>query len=209
MTTLYFDTETTGKADFRLPATSPTQPNLVSIAAILADEQGSDLAVLHARIRPAGFEVPAAAAAIHGITTEDAARHGVRLQAALALFADLVEDADEIVAFNAEFDGLVVDHARYAASRRCDPFASYFEDKRISCAMAAMTPVCRLAKPSGWSGRGDDQWKWPNLQEAHRHCYGVEFMGAHDALADVRATKAVWTWYRQHLGKAAGEAAAA
>jgi DNA polymerase III epsilon subunit-like protein len=37
-------------------------------------------------------------------------------------------------------------------------------------------------------------FKWPKLTEAYRHCYDRDFDGAHDALADVRATADVFRW---------------
>lgn len=55
------------------------------------------------------------------------------------------------------------------------------------CTMKAMTPVCKLHGNYG-------DFKWPKLQEAHKHAFGVEFDGAHDALADVRACARVYRW---------------
>jgi len=55
------------------------------------------------------------------------------------------------------------------------------------CTMKAMTGVCKLP------GMYDD-YKWPKLTEAYRHCYGKEMEGAHDALADVRGCAEVYRW---------------
>lgn len=36
--------------------------------------------------------------------------------------------------------------------------------------------------------------KYPTLGEAYKYCFGSDFEGAHDALADIRATAAIWRW---------------
>lgn len=43
------------------------------------------------------------------------------------------------------------------------------------------------AIPSGFSY--GDKYKWPKLQELHMKLFGYEFEEAHDAMADIRATK--------------------
>lgn len=49
------------------------------------------------------------------------------------------------------------------------------------CTMKSATEFCEL---HGQYGR----FKWPNLTELHTKLFGVGFEGAHDALADVKAT---------------------
>lgn len=181
---LFFDTETTGKADFRAPATAPQQPRLVQLAALLTDEAGDEVASVNLIIKPAGFEIPLAATEVHGISTEAALLSGVGVHHALALFVALAERADALVAHNIQFDDLVM--ASEAAR-----FDYLMPDRRHFCTMNAMTPICRL--PGRYNG-----FKWPSLMEAYRHCFRHEFVDAHDALADVRACKAVFFWLKQN-----------
>jgi DNA polymerase III epsilon subunit-like protein len=46
------------------------------------------------------------------------------------------------------------------------------------CTMASTTELCRIPR----SGGG---YKWPTLDELHRHLFGAGVCGAHDAGADV------------------------
>jgi DNA polymerase III epsilon subunit-like protein len=181
---LFFDTETTGKADFRAPCYAPQQPRLVQLAALLTDDAGDELGSVNLIIKPSGFEIPVEATAVHGISTQAASLSGVALHHALGLFVALAEQADALVAHNIQFDELVM----ASEAHRFD----YMIPHRITfCTMQRMTPICRLPGKYG-------DFKWPNLQEAHRHCFRHEFVDAHDALADVRACKAVFFWLKQN-----------
>ena len=171
---MFFDTETTGKANMKLPASHPTQPRLVQLACILAD--GSDeVAVLSCIVKPSGFEIPLEASNIHGITTEIATSQGVALESALALFSELAALTEQYVAHNIGFDLLVM--IRELGNWQVRP---------TFCTMEAMTPICELLGPYGF--------EWPRLSEAYEHAFHEPLVGAHDALADVRACKRLYDW---------------
>lgn len=51
---------------------------------------------------------------------------------------------------------------------------------RQICTMNESTDLCKIPGPYGY--------KWPKLEELHKHLFGKTFDNAHDALADVRAT---------------------
>lgn len=188
MNILFFDTETTGKASFKLPPEHESQPRLVQLAAVLQDESGQELASLNLIIRAVDFEIPAEASSIHGITTEMSRACGVPLLHALLTFESLVKQSSLLVAHNIEFDRLIM---RGECARMRVPF-----DLRATfCTMAAMTPICKLP------GKYND-YKWPKLQEAHVHAFGHEFDDAHDAMADVSACAAIFRWLKQPEAKA-------
>lgn len=185
MNLLFFDTETTGKADFTAPPDAPHQPHLVELGALLVSDQGRELARLEMLVRPDGWTIPADATRVHGITTERAAREGLPLEEVFAAFLALARSAEKLVAHNLDFDALVM----RAAAARCGysrPPAALAEDwTRGFCTMRAATQVCRLP-----GRRGD--YKWPSLAEAHAHFYGAPHEGAHGALADVIACRRVF-----------------
>lgn len=177
MKRLYFDTETTG-----LP--NPTdnlddQPHIVQVAAILVDDEKGEVLALNVIVKPDGWEVPAGAAAVHGISTEDAANFGIPVRIAMATFSQMCRQADQIVAHNIGFDLKLVGYEL----RRLDA-PNVAAEKPQFCTMDATTDLCRLPGKYG-------KFKWPKLTESHQHIFGESFEGAHDALADVRACQRV------------------
>lgn len=177
---LFFDTETTGFADYRRAPDAPGQPRLVQLAALLTDATGKELAQLNVVIRPYAFEIPEAAAKVHGITTERAREIGVPLLHALIMWSDLARLADVHVCHNAEFDTFLV-------RGECLGMKVDYPERSTVCTMREMTPVLRIPGKYG-------DYKWPNLMEAYSYCFHKGFDGAHDALADVRACKEVFFW---------------
>lgn len=99
---LGFDTETTG--------VDVTQDRIVTAALVRRDSAGT-----RARnwlIDP-GVEIPAAAAAIHGVTTEQARAHGkpapLALEEIATALADAIGAGTPVVAYNATFDLCLLD----------------------------------------------------------------------------------------------------
>jgi DNA polymerase-3 subunit epsilon len=176
---LFIDTETTGKADFRSQPDAPHQPRMVQLGAILADEAGKVLAELNVIIQPDGWTIPAEAAAVHGISTEQAEAAGVSVSVALDLLEALHHKAGVIVAHNIDFDRLVIDGEYLRSGFDIPDHAEPF------CTMHAMTGVCKLPGRYG-------NYKWPTLTEAHQHLFGAGVEGAHDAMADVRACMRIY-----------------
>lgn len=181
---LIFDTETTGLANFRLPADHPSQPRLVQLAALLLDDSLEERASFSAIVRPDGWTIPEDVSIKHGITTEIAKAVGFPLRIVLSLLAEFAGPAKLRVAHNLDFDDLIVTAAFKRAELPWTGRADGF------CTMRAMTPLCKLP------GKYDD-YKWPKLQEAHVHAFGLEFDGAHNATADVRACAQIYRWLRR------------
>jgi DNA polymerase III subunit epsilon len=191
---LFFDTETTGKADFRAPPDAPHQPRLVQLGALLTDDDGNEVSSVNLIIKPDGFEIPDGAASVHGITTQTAIERGIAIEAVLPVFAQLVSRADIVIAHNIEFDTFVMT----GEFLRRDYDETPFDGAAFFCTMRAMTPICKLPNMNGYS-----DFKWPKLQEAHKHCFGVEFESAHDAMADVRACARVYFWLQKQQAQPA------
>lgn len=185
MSALVFDTETTGKAEFKSPYTDNRQPHIVQIGAQLLDAQFKVRHEINFVIKPDGWTVPDEAAAIHGITHADAVACGIPLVDAMRAFSALARSADTLVAHNLSFDSLVICAAMHRLGFVGDRWikASHVE----FCTMKATTPLCKL--PGNY---GD--FKWPRLEEAYRYCFAKEMVGAHDAMADVRACAEIFTW---------------
>lgn len=106
MPVLALDTETTGP--------NPDTARLVTIALVLVDDDGSVLESQEWLVRPDGFDIPAEATAIHGISTEHARERGASLdevleKVALILSAHCWVDRIPLVAFNAPYDLTLID----------------------------------------------------------------------------------------------------
>jgi DNA polymerase-3 subunit epsilon len=187
---LFFDTETTGKAHFGLPVNDPCQPRLVQLAALLTTDDGVDVASINLLVKPDGFAIPEEASAVHGITTDTALGCGVHQAAALGLFCGLATHADQLIAHNIQFDLLVLSHElnRYPAAGQLKPMDEF-------CTMNAMTPICKLPNRFGYAS-----FKWPKLDEAFLHAFGRRFVGAHDAMNDVRACRDIYFWLQRNGG---------
>lgn len=176
---LFFDTETTGKAEMRLPHDHPSQPHIVQFAALLTDDQGQEASVFSVIIKPDGWTIPDEAAAIHGITTQHAEQCGVPIACALSMFSMLALTADTLIAHNIDFDDFVTrgEYARLGKEPRHAKLTKF-------CTMKASTQLCQI--PNQYWKPGRDRYKWPKLEEAMRIILRKELQGAHDAFADMK-----------------------
>ena len=177
---LFFDTETTGKANFDLPADHPSQPRLVQIAFQLYTNQGTNpLHSLCCIVKPDGFTIPDEATDIHGITTSLALGIGVKPTWILNAFTQLWEKSTVVIAHNIDFDLMVIlnEWSRLGIVRPKEP--------TTFCTMTASTNVLKL--PGKYNN-----YKWPKLSEAYAYFTGKQLENEHDALVDINATKTVY-----------------
>ena len=174
---LFFDTETSGlPRNYGAPLSDfDNWPRLVQLAWLLLDNDGQEIRAENLIIRPEGFIIPEAASAIHGITTEQALIKGVALKEALNSFSQDIDPADLVVGHNISFDEKIVG-AEFLRKRIANKL---FERARF-CTMQSSTDFCRIP--------GNYGYKWPKLSELHHCLFDEGFDGAHDALADVKAT---------------------
>jgi len=193
---LFFDTETTGirKGGFI--------PRVVQIGALLTDNKGKTLAELNVLLKPEGFDtVPQAAANVHGFSYELIKECGIDRETGLAAFFELVDNADILVAHNAEYDlDLMQIEIDYQADKSNGITALWTEamaKAQVFCTMLNSRDILKMplsdAQARFFRDTGNDQkFKNPRLIEAYRHFFNTDFEGAHDAMADVRACKDVY-----------------
>lgn len=190
---LFFDTETTGIIERNRPAESSGQPETVQLAAKLVTEEKELRASLNVLIEPSGWEIPAGAAKVHGISTQTATEAGVPRRVAMALFSNLCRKATYAVAHGFDFDHTVVSAALWREKAQ-----NRLNDLIPVCTMKAAAPILKIPKP--FKGKANDPWKWPKLNEAYAHYFnGATFDGAHDAMVDVDAMIACF-WEMRELG---------
>lgn len=194
MTTLdlIVDTETSG-----LPksghAIQPGQARICQIAMMLVTDTGKNVAQFSTMIRPDGWVINPEASKIHGLTTEDCARHGVPMSMALYFFDAWANQAQQVVAHNIDFDWRLmwIEHM-YAAQR--------FTDKRWFCTMENTRDIVKCPPTEAMLRAGRTGFKSPNLGESFRHFYNKELDKSkqHDALYDVRACLSVYQALKRH-----------
>jgi DNA polymerase-3 subunit epsilon len=200
---LVYDTETTGLPLWQEPSDHPDQPHITQIAAQLCDEDdGTILASMNTMIRPDGWTIPEDVARLTGITTEKAAACGVSITIALDLFFSLWERAALRVAHNESFDARMVRIEIKHNPRHVDAIGDYAErwkDGAAFCTANASKPILQLPPTAKMlASRFKNQFKTPNMAEAHRFFMGKDFANAHSAAADVAACKAVYFAILKH-----------
>lgn len=183
MKTLVVDTETGGLFNDRLSWDHPAQPRLVELACLLFNENDEEVSSLSLIVRPEGWEIPDAAARVHGITTEMAYQFGTPLPVAIACYTNLRARADVIVAHNLEYDERILE----SEIRRLGVTPREPGPANRSCTMKRSTPVLRLPPTERMRAAGIDRYKSPNLGEAYRRFFHEEPPIAHRAMADARA----------------------
>jgi DNA polymerase III epsilon subunit-like protein len=174
---LFLDTETTGlPVDYHAPLTDfDNWPRAVQIAWANFDNAGNFIEKHSHYIFPDGFEIPEAAAAIHGITTERAQFEGVKIRDILRKLVSDMQSADWVVAHNMDFDASILGSELLRAG-----YQNHFDTADMICTMQASTDFCAIPGPHGN--------KWPKLGELYAVLFdGAGIEGEHNAEIDVLA----------------------
>lgn len=213
-TIIFYDFETTGLVEFKLPSSYPAQPYFTQVAAELCvEETGEPLASMDMLIRPEGWVIPEDLQALTGITMERAERFGVPAKVALDALLELWCNADIRCGHNESFDARI---ARIAIMR-CPywsgeamqtstgeiPFADYWKAAPAFCTQTNSTKILNLPPTGKMLAKRMKGPKSPNLGEAYYHFTGKVLDGAHNARVDIMAAKAVYYGIRDHHANAA------
>ena len=194
-TALIFDTETTSRADFKLPSSHPTQPHLVQLGMILVDtsnwETKAQLSML-VKLRE-GIEIDTGAESTHGISSEQCNIFGVCPDTAADIFSDLYQQSDIIVAHNVQFDSIVMEAALHRCSstrkNKLSTLTAEHDGKQRICTMHESTELVKLP------GKYGNRYKWPSLSETYSFITGGEELeGGHDALVDANGCKSIFRY---------------
>ena len=188
---LFFDTETSGLPLFREPSDDPRQPHLIQLAAILAEDDGTEVQTMSTLVKPyAGCVIHPEAFKAHGISHEKAMDEGIDGGVAFDAFIALLERARQVVGHNVPFDKRIMRiHATRSHGSKWECPVPHF------CTMRAATPILNLPPTAKMVAAGRRHAKSANLGECIDYFFNEKLEGAHDALVDVRACKRVF----QHL----------
>ena len=182
---LFFDTETNGlpynyKAGIE---NTSNWPRLLQIGWIMTDERGNVLKSCTKWIFPDGFSVDSEVTKLTGITTDKLLFEGERISSVLSDFMQDIESAEILVGHNVEYDIMVVG---CELCRNGQPMQGQALTRHPHiCTMKQTVDFCAI--PSTNSYYSD--YKYPKLTELYTKLFGHAFSGAHDAMADIKATK--------------------
>jgi len=182
---LFFDTETSGFISKSKTVNDPTQAWCVQLGAILstATEIISDLDII---IKANGRTMNPYAQSVHGISSEKADIEGIEEVEALELFALMMKDIPKKICHNYDFDSLFIDHMFQRNMDALSDFArsKYFLQLPHFCTMkdSRIKSFCGLTNVKGAP-------KWPKLEELYMILFEEEIENAHNAMADVMATR--------------------
>lgn len=197
-----FDTETSGLPLWREPSEHPSQPHIASIAWGVFDGATTKLVQLrHHLVKPSGWEIPAEATAINGITQAMLAEYGRDPELVFGDFFDDAYSADVVVAHVASFDVRMLRIEAKRMPSRAD-MEAWTETVRPFCTAKASTEICKLPPTDAMLASGRRGFKTPKLQEAHEILIGKPFDGAHGALEDMLACARIYFALQQRKAAA-------
>ena len=201
MTTLFFDTETTGlPIDRRVPAlqNEVNWPQLVSLSWSLWNSGECVKKASHV-IHPQGWTITADSIKYHGITQEYAEKNGSDLTEVLMEFRADVMRCDRIVAHNMEFDKNVVFHA-FAWHLKKDP-RRFWPEAAEFCSQTMAKGELKL--PFAYAkayANASDPYKMPGLDELYTATFNEPAPpAAHSSARDVEVLEKIY-WTRWPSG---------
>jgi DNA polymerase III subunit epsilon len=177
---IFYDTETTG---------THAQARMTQLAFALYDEQGNKLEEYQAFIKPDGWVIPREKFFLdNGMTTERNQELGIPLYEALRRFQDALKLANYKVAHNHSFDNRIVS----GEIARTSITPELFKYKKSFCTM--LSTVEWVKAPN----KNRAGYKWPNMQELYKACFGKNFENDHDALGDITALAECFFYLKQN-----------
>jgi len=185
---LFLDTETSGFANFKIPADDPAQARVMSIAALVTDETGKVINGFASLIKPDNWpEVDKGAFETHGLTAEHCDKFGLSAWVVFCVIEAMLAGADRRIGHNIAFDQKLI---RGELKRLNLP--DHYDKDRDYCTMHNSRAICKIPPSDKMMAANIKAFKQPSLEEAHQHFFGKPIVNAHTALADVSACKKIY-----------------
>jgi hypothetical protein len=140
-------------------------------------------------VKAEGRKVRAGAEAVHGLSSRDAAKHGVSEVVVLGDVCGLAAQAECVVGHGIDFDKDVITSLLMRRDKSTKlwvrPGLRFFDT------MALATPFCRLPR----AVNEDGSFKWPSLREASEILLKETVEeGPHDPMNDLERVRRLWGW---------------
>ncbi len=182
----FFDTETSGFINKKLPSGHPDQAWCIQIGGLLTNGLGEEIDRINSMIKPEGRSMHPKALETHGIELHVAQEHGLSELEVTNLFGIMLRKANLIVCHNYDFDWthVVAMWERNVNELSDESRSAFYLDIPWLCTMKHKDIIkfCALRNKAG-------KPKWPKLIELHQKLFDCSFESQHDAMADVLATK--------------------
>jgi DNA polymerase-3 subunit epsilon len=182
---LFLDTETSGLPLWKEPSEHPGQPRIVSLAAMLHDDNRKPVRRINTLIKPDGWVIGEDTIKIHGITNERARAEGRPIGGVLKEFLSMLDEANVVIGHNVSFDLRMI---RIETKRR------HIEvpERETYCTMKKSMELCDIRPTEAMLYAGFVRPKNPKLTEAYQILFGKELDGAHSAMADMEACAEIY-----------------
>jgi DNA polymerase-3 subunit epsilon len=184
---LFFDTETTGFLNPRLPLNHPQQSRPIQFAGILT-ENLLPVRKIKFLIHPGDAPMASGALKVHGITLDTAKRSGIPPWFAIKIWHELLGLADEVVGHKVQFDLDMMNAVEEQANM------PHREPKSIFCTLSAVQNIFK--KPNHIS---KIPMKSATLENCIKYMFNETLSGAHDALIDTSACMRVYQEIKKAL----------
>lgn len=206
MIVLAFDTETTGLNIYDNERNIISRPYIIQLSFVLFDTDRLEIIHCYDKIIKIHDDVAISSEsiAIHGITRDKSKEFGINIVDALLCLFEYSKLASLIVGHNCSFDINMIKQESMRI-KECNIYKdnSIWTLPRILslptyCTMKELTNICKiphidsLGYPIGVTSR----YKWPKLNELHKHFFGNVPKTLHNSLHD---TLACLRCYIQHI----------
>ena len=206
MIVLVFDTETTGLTIYDNKRNITSSPYIIQLSFVLFDTDLLEIIHCYDKIIKIDdcVAISSESIAIHGITREKSKEFGINIVDALLCLFEYSKLATLIVGHNCSFDINMIKQESIRI-RECN----IYEDNSIwtlphilsmptYCTMKELKDICKIPHidsigyPIGTTSR----YKWPKLNELHKHFFGSIPKNLHNSLYD---TLVCLRCYIQHI----------
>lgn len=180
---LYLDVETNGIGSFR-----PPKQRIMQVSWLFNDNEYNYFVK---DVKSVNEEVP------HNITIDYCQKHGISWKAIYNELEKCLEDADHIVAHNADFDIYCI--ANELKVRKSKSYSKYkqiivdfLNSNSVTCTMKGTKDLCKIKFDNG-----SDGYKYPKLEELYKFFFGeLPEQELHDSLEDCKVLKECYEVYK-------------
>lgn len=166
-----FDVETTGLIVWDRPVGAEEQPRICQIGLVWATHKGEEVGCFRARIRPDGWAIGPEASKVNGLTTAQCARTGIPIGWAMGVLMGVMEQADDLIAHNLEFDARMIERELLAIGASACAWKRPGIQRRCTAILGRSLGA---------------HWKRPKLTELVKALFNEDLTQTHDGLDDAR-----------------------